>query len=67
MSVATGTGSTAELATLWEALVKAEKTVQAYAYGTATGGASGKQGRFTYAEVDAALTAVTAAITAVNA
>lgn len=67
MSVATGTGSTAELAALWEALVKAEIVVQAYAFGTATGGASGKQGRFTYAEVDTALTAVTAAITAVNA
>lgn len=67
MSVATGTGTTAELAALWEALCKAEIAVQAYAFGTATGGASGKQGRFTYAEVDAALTAVTAAITAVNA
>ena len=65
MSVATGTGSTAELIALWEALVKAERVVP-YAFGTATGGASGKQGRFTYGEVDAALAAVTAGITAVN-
>ena len=66
MSVATGTGTTAELATLWEALYKAEIALQPYAFGVATGGAGGKQGRFTYAEIDTLLTAVTAAISAVN-
>ena len=38
-----------------------------YDDGSATGGANAKQGRFTEAEIDAQITAVTAAITAVNA
>ena len=67
MSVATGTGTTTELAALWEAVYKLEIALQPYAFGTATGGASGKQGRFTYAEVDTLIGNVSTAITAVNA
>lgn len=67
MSVASGTGTTAEIVTLYEAVLKLEVMLRQYAQGDATGGASGKPGRFTAAQIDTQITAVTAAITAVNA
>lgn len=67
MTIASGTSTTAELDTLWRQAVKLEVMLRPYAQGDATGGAGGgKPGRFTPAEIDAQITAVTAAITAVN-
>lgn len=67
MSVASGTATTTELRTLAEAVYKLYIMLTPYQQGDATGGASGKDGRFTRAQIDTAITAVTAAITAVNA
>lgn len=68
MTVQTGTATTAELAALYVATAKLEVVLRAYNQGDATGGASNrKSGRFTEAEVDAAIADVSAAITAVNA
>lgn len=67
MTVATGTGTTAELRTLWEKVQGLEVMLRQYAQGDATGGATGKLGRFTAAQIDTQITAVSAAITAVNA
>ena len=66
MSLVTNTDTTAELRTLYNAALKLEVMLRQYDDGSATGGANGKQGRFTKAEIDAQITAVTAAITAVN-
>lgn len=67
MSVASGTATTAELVTLYDTVYELEVELRAYKQGDATGGASGKDGRFTKAQIDTAITAVSAAITAVNA
>jgi hypothetical protein len=67
MTIASGTATTAELRTLWENVLKLEVMLRPYAQGDALGGAAGgKPGRFTVAEVDAQITATSAAITAVN-
>ena len=68
MSLATSTDTTAELRTLYQQVLKLEVMLRQYNDGSATGGgANAKQGRFTEAEIDTQITAVTAAITAVNA
>ena len=67
MSVASGTATTAELRTLYEAVYKLEVMLAPYHSGAAQGGANGNDGRFTKAQIDAQITAVSAAITAVNA
>lgn len=67
MSVASGTGTTAELVTLYDACLNLGVALRSFKQGDATGGASGKDGRFTKAQIDAYITAVSAAITAVNA
>ena len=67
MSLATNTDTTTELRTLYNAVLKLEGMLRQYDDGSATGGANATQGRFTAAEIDAQITAVTAAITAVNA
>lgn len=67
MSVASGTATTAELRTLAEAVSKLYVMLIPYHQGDATGGATGKDGRFSRAQIDTAITAVSAAITAVNA
>ena len=67
MSLTTNTDTTAELRNLYNAALKLEIMLRQYDDGSATGGANAKQGRFTEAEIDAQITAVTAAITAVNA
>ena len=67
MSVASGTATTVELRTLAEAVYKLGVMLAPYTQGDATGGATGKDGRFAKAQIDTAITAVSAAITAVNA
>ena len=64
MSLASGTDTTAELRTLYTAVAKLEVMLRQYADGSAT---ATKPGRFTEAEIDTQITAVSAAITAVNA
>lgn len=64
MSLASGTDTTAELRTLYNAVLKLEVMLRPYADGSAT---ATKPGRFTEAEIDTQITAVSAAITAVNA
>lgn len=67
MSVASGTATTAELKTLYNAALQLEVMLREYDDGRATGGNPIKPGRFTAAQIDTQITAVTAAITAVNA
>lgn len=67
MSVASGTATTAELVTLYTEVSKLKLMLQAYSQGDATGTASGKDGAYTKAQIDTQITAVSAAITAVNA
>lgn len=67
MSVASGTATTAELRTLAEAVYKLEVMLAPYLSGAAQGGATGNDGRFTKAQIDTQITAVSSAITAVNA
>lgn len=64
MTIATGTGTTAELVTLYQKVAKLEVMMRQYNDGSAS---LGKLGRFTAAEIDTQIDAVTAAITAVNA
>lgn len=64
MSLASGTDTTAEIVTLYEEVAKLEVMLRPYNDGSAT---NTKPGRFTEAEIDTQITAVTAAITAVNA
>ena len=64
MSLASGTDTTAELRTLYNAILKLEVMLRQYDDGSAT---ATKPGRFTEAEIDTQITAVSAAITAVNA
>ena len=64
MSLASGTDTTAELSTLYNAIRKLEVMLRQYVDGSAT---ATKPGRFSEAEIDTQITAVSAAITAVNA
>ena len=64
MSLASGTDTTAELRTLYNAIVKLEVMLRPYGDGSAT---ATKPGRFSEAEIDTQITAVSVAITAVNA
>lgn len=64
MSLASGTDTTAEIVTLYEAVLKLEVMLRPYAQGDAT---ATKPGRFTEAQIDTQITAVSAAIIAVNA
>lgn len=67
MSVASGTATTVELSTLYDACYNLEVMLRPYKQGDATGGVNGKDGRFTKIQLDNAITTVSAAITAVNA
>lgn len=67
MSVASGTATTVELRTLAEAVYKLYIMLTPYQQGDATGGVTGKDGRFARAQIDTAITAVSAAIATVNA
>lgn len=67
MSVASGTATTAELVTLYDKCYELEVQLRPYKQGDATGGATGKDGRFTKAQIDTAIAAVSAAIAAVTA
>lgn len=67
MSVASGTATTAELRTLYTTVYSLVVMLEAYYFGAAQGGASGNDGRFTKAQIDTQIAAVSAAITAVNA
>ena len=64
MSLASGTDTTAEIVALYKAVAKLEVMLRQYDQGDAT---ATKPGRFTEAEIDTQITAVSAAITAVNA
>lgn len=64
MSIASGTDTTAELRTLYNAVLKLEVMPRQYDDGSAT---ATKSGRFSEAEIDTQIAAVSAAITAVNA
>ncbi len=64
MSLASGTDTTAELRTLYNAVLKLEVMLRQYNQGDAT---ATKPGRFTEAAIDTQIAAVSAAITAVNA
>ena len=64
MSLATGTDTTAELRTLYNAVLKLKVMLSPYDNGSAT---ATKPGRFTEADIDTQITAVSNAISAVNA
>lgn len=61
MSIASGTDTTAELRTLYNAVRKLEVMLRQYDDGSAT---ATKSGRFYEAEIDTHIAAVSAAITA---
>lgn len=63
MSLASGTDTTAELVALYRAVAALEVMLRPYNQGDAT---ATKPGRFTEAQIDAQIAAVSAAITAVN-
>ena len=63
MPLASGTDTTAEIVALYKAVAKLEVMLRQYNQGDAT---ATKPGRFTEAEIDTQITAVSAAITAVN-
>ena len=67
MSLETGTATTAEIKTLYNAVLTLEVMLREYDSGSAAGGNPIKPGRFTAAQIDTQITAVSAAITAVNA
>ncbi len=67
MSVASGTATTAELNTLYDAAFNLVIMLRAVKQGDGYGGATPATGRFTPAQIDTQITAVSAAITAVNA
>lgn len=64
MSLASGTDTTAEIKTLADATFNLSIMLQPYRQGDAT---ATKPGRFTEAQIDTQISAVSAAITAVNA
>ena len=63
MSVVSGTATTAELVTLYREVAKLEIMLREYNDGSAL---NTKPGRFTQASIDTQVSAVSAAITAVN-
>lgn len=67
MTIASGTATTAEIVTLYREVAKLEVMLRQYNQGDATGTATGKDGRFTKAQIDTQISAVSAAITAANA
>ena len=67
MSLATNTDTTAELRTLYNAVLKLEVMLRQYDDGSATDASATKPGSFTEAQIDTQITAVSAAITAANA
>jgi hypothetical protein len=64
MSLATGTGTDAEIVALYVAVAKLEVMLRQHYDGSAL---YTKPGRFAFADIDTAITAVSDAITAVNA
>ncbi len=64
MSLAFGTDTTAEIVALYDAVAKLEVMLRQCKQGDAT---ATKPGRFTEAQIDTQITAVSAAITAVRA
>ena len=66
MTIATGTATQPELKTLHDACVNLVKMLQPIQQGDYPGTAT-SSGRFTAAQIDTQITAVSAAITAVNA
>ena len=64
MSRASGTDTTAEIVALHDAVAKLAVMLRQYKHGDAT---ATKPGRFSEAEIDTQIAAVSAAITAVNA
>lgn len=66
MTIATGTATTAELTTLSDAAYNLAIMLRQIKQGDGFGGATPRTGRFTPAQIDTQIAAVTAAITAVN-
>lgn len=64
MSIATGTATLTEIRTLYEEVYKLEVMLRQYNQGDAT---ATRPGRFAVADIDTQITAVSSAITAVNA
>lgn len=67
MTVASGTATTAELVTLSDAAYNLAIMLRQIKQGDGKGGATPVTGRFTAAQIDTQITAVSAAITAANA
>ena len=67
VTIASGTATTAELNTLYEAALKLQIALQPVHEGRGFGGASAQLVYNTAAQVDALVSAVSAAITSVNA
>ena len=67
MSIATGTATTAEIVTLYVEVAKLEVMLRSYNQGDALGAPTNKAGRFSGSAIDTQITAVQAAITAINA
>lgn len=67
MSVASGTATTAELNTLFDACALLQIMLRQVKDGSGKGGNPASPGRFTAAQIDTQITAVSNAITAVNA
>lgn len=65
MTIASATATLPELVTLFNEVSKLEIMLRNFSFGT--GKADGTNNRFTAAQVDTQITAVSAAITAVNA
>lgn len=67
MTIASGTATTAELVTLHDALLNLQIALRQVKDGSGYGGATPNLGRFTAAQADALVTAVSNAIGAINA
>lgn len=67
MTMASGTATTAEIVTLYQETLRLEVMLRQYNNGDASGGNPGKPGRFTPAQIDTQITALSAAIAAINA
>lgn len=67
MTIATGTATTAELTALYDAAYNLVVMLRQIKQGDGYGGATPRTGRFTAAQIDTQITAVSTAITAVNA
>lgn len=66
MTVASGTATTTELVTLSDAVYNLAIMLRQIKQGDGVGGATPQTGRFTPAQIDTQITAVSAAISAVN-